>query len=326
MKTEIGNNPESAINYYQKARSKLYDTISGTMLNTQKIEDHMHKEANPILKRINKITSLTDSFYNEINKFRSDLSELNSLKAMLKDLENHSKNIKDIENQKLSIENKLNALGIEKEKVSKKMNSLIESNSYKDFLHIIEKRDAIQKRLNENEITIMNYLSPLDRPIKKFLKLIDDGEISFSESKRINVIIESYKISEDDMPLFTDALTKMNHVIDRIESKNENAIKLKKRVNEILHTDALTDMCGLKSKLFQELKILELEISEKNPVEKLELEDKLNLNESEMMSIRNSLQMLDNEIENLKMSMEKTRKTIIDTSKNVLNEDLSLLN
>lgn len=324
LKTNMGESTDSIIRHYKNSRSNLADTISGTVENYKKIEYHFHKMVDPILKDINRIADIVDSFQDDINNFQKKKQEIASLENSVKEMEKTVSEKSSILEKRTIMEERLHTLEEERKDTENRLNSIVSSDSYRDFIKLIEAHGRLKRKLEENKTMTVNYMSPLQRAVRKFLKLVKEGEIVFPKHDNLSDLMTNYTIEEESMPLIRDAFTKMHSVIDKLENKADDVKRLSKRMDEILNTDILSELYQSKLETLHDLESIENQISMNKPAEKFELDAKLSKTDSDIRSTNNALQGIGRDLENTTSSIDKSRQSVMTTFKGFLNEDFSL--
>lgn len=325
LQADMGEETDSIIRYYKSSHSNLVKTISDTVANYKKIEYHFHKMIDPVLKDINKIAVILNSFQNDINNFQRKKQEIISLENSVKELEKTISEKNNISEKKSIMGERLQTLEKEKGDTENRLKSLVSSGSYVNFLKLTDARDSMKRKLEENKMMFINYISPLDRAVKKFLKLVEDGEVIFQQHDNLSDLITNYTTTEESIPLLRDAIIKMDSVMDRLELKEDSMKKLRKRMDEILNTDILNEIYQSKLKLLSDLESIENQISMNKPVEKFELDEKLNKTNSDIFSISDALPKINRDLENVSSSIDKSKQVVVAAFKGIVNEDFSIV-
>ncbi|MBI2542980.1 MAG: hypothetical protein HYW24_02235 [Candidatus Aenigmarchaeota archaeon] len=292
LKGPMGDNKNSVINYFNSSYSILTDAVSSSIMNYRKIEDHFDKIVGPIVKDVNSIIPIMASFKKEVDNFQTKIAEIDSVENILDELDSQASRKADLQNEKLSAGGELRELENEKSSLETKLENAISSEIYKRYTKLIDEKEQAERKLEENKSKLINFISPLDKPMRKFLKLAE-GDIHLKRIKDLEKFIEDHDLTKDNIALIKEIVYKMKPVVHKLELKENTVKKVVRRLEE---GNLLDDIYQEKTEIIESLRSIEMEISASTPREKIEIEDSISRLESSMNSIEKELRTIENEM------------------------------
>ena len=219
----------------------------------------------------------------------------------IKDLENRNSKLKD---QIIDINNDITIIKNSSEKAKTDIEELKSSKKYLEYLDSIRKIQEYERDLEKTKSIIMNYLSPLHRPLKRFQRTVIDkkrSEMIGSFLEDPLVVTQKY---EEFKKLFSDLLESI--IKDNIPTEEKE--RYLKSIKIIVETDSLTKSISKYKNLLELINEQKKDFSILDRIDKLEKEAS-NINKTPDMEKKTS------ELERI---ISKNKETILDLKTKIL--------
>lgn len=324
LKLLTGNDIDSIIGYYKNSYSAISDTISNSINNYEKIEDYLDRQIIPIFRNVNYVAGSLESFKKEIENFQLKHAKMKSLENLINKFEIQLSNKENLINRKLLLEKELESLENEKSSIEIQMGELINTNDYKEFSRLISETEVLKRDLDKNRMLFLNYISVFGRPIKKFMKLVNDKEVAFEQEKNLSDFLDNQELTRENILLIRVAVEKMSSVMEKLNLKEENRTKTLSRMNEVLDGKILDELYEEKLKIKNKLKDVENLIILRRPDKKFELEEMIDKTNSHIGSVKNDLTIIEKDATGIGKVIEESKQRLEYELKEIFNEDVHI--
>ncbi len=321
---DMGEDADTIIKYYGRSRSKIIETVYNTVENYKKIEQFFESTLDPIMRSVNKVASVIESFQPEINSFQKENEAIASIKASMERMEKMILEKDAMYQRRAVAEKKLLGLGAQMDDSKKRLSDILSSENYRKFLKRVDTRDEIKSRLDDNMAMVISNISPFSRAVKKFLKLVEDGEVEYKDSYELMDIMENYTMNDRTVPVVKNAFTKMHSVMDRLNLKEDIAKKVDKKIVDVLGSNTLEHIYQLRLTLLRELELAESMVSLNTPPEKYDVEMMLDGLNSNINSVTADLNELVQNLENTDKMIEELKQEITLTFKEIIDDEFTI--
>ncbi len=324
LKSLTGNDIGSIIAFYENSYLSISGTVLNSMDNYKKIEDYLDKQIIPIFRNVNYIAGILETFKEVIENFQLENMKMKSLESLIEKFETQILNKENSINRKLLLEKKLKDLENEKSSVENQLNELTNTNEYKNFLKLLSESQALKHELEKNRMLFLNYISTLDKPIKKFLKLVADKEVAFDQEKDLMNFLDNQELTRENILLIRTTVEKMISVMEKLKLKEGDRIKPLNRMKEISDGKVLNEFYEEKLKIGNKLEEAENVIRLERPDEKFELEKKLDKTNSDIDSVKNDLKIIERDAAVIGKTIEESKQKLKYECKEIFNEDIHI--
>ena len=324
LRSLAGNDIGSIIAFYENSYLSISDTVLNSMANYKKIEEYLDKQIIPIFRNVNYVTGIMEPFKKEIENFKLKNTKMKSLENLIDKFETQILNKKNSINRKLLLETELKNLENEKSSVENQLNELTDTNEYRRFLKLLDESQALKHELEKNRMLFLNYISTLDKPIKKFLKLVDDKEVAFDQEKDLINFLDNQELTRENILLIRATVEKMISVMEKLKLKEGDIIKPLNRMKEISDSKVLNEFYEEKLKIGNKLEEVENVIRLERPDEKFELEKRLDKTNSDIDSVKNDLKIIERDAVVSGKTIEEFKQKLEYEFKENFNEDIHI--
>jgi len=324
LKSLTGNDIGSIIAFYENSHLLISDTVLSSMANYKKIEEYLDKQIIPIFRNVNYVAGMLEPFKEVIGNFRLENTKMKSLKDLIDKFEIQISSRENSINRKLLLENELKNLENEKSAVENRLNELTDTNEYKKFLKLLDESQTLKHELEKNRMLFLNYMSALDNPIKKFLKLVADKEVVFDQEKDLTSFLDNRELTHENILLIRTVAEKMSSMMEKLKLKEGDRIKSLNRMKEVLDSKILSGFYEEKLKIETKLEEAENAIMIERPDEKFELEKGLDKTNSDIDSVKNDLKIIEKDAAEIGKAIEESKQKLGWEFKEIFNEDIHI--
>lgn len=278
---------------------------------------------------LNRLIDLTKEL-DEILKQRDEgITQLHELSHLQEEIKNRIKEKMKAKEKKTELKQKIKELAIEKNNLQEELKGIKDSEASKDYVDLKQKLEDIKKEKNNIRLTILNQLGPLKRVLRKFQRLLEDGEYKTDLPQEM---IEGY-ISRPVETFLSDSSHAIGDLLEMlVESIKEGKIKLKHRegekvirkIHEILKSDFKNLRDNYEKIQLQEDKIKD-KISEIKVLDKVEdIKDRLKINEDDTVKLENQLKRISDEVARSKKTIPKLKRDLENGLSETLNKTIKI--
>ncbi|MFO8016877.1 MAG: hypothetical protein R6U32_07295 [Candidatus Woesearchaeota archaeon] len=293
---------------------KLSNFTKTSARNFQVLQEFFAKESGEIARNIKDmdltVRNLLDNDYKKINNISANIEKVNEL---LNKIGSAKQMLSDYEKQRYQLTQEI-------QKVKDSLEELKGSDDYKRVKEAEKKKSDTEKRMKEAERRLSELFAPLERPLRKYSRIIPEGEDT------LNAYLESpMKALQDDREM------KILSILDRMRSsieKGELEIKDKAKEKALKQISMITE--DTLRKLLSEYDSLKEAIDgmDKSIKYNMALQRKDEM-EYKLSHLNEKLSKLDENIEKLNKymhmpEMEEALKEIREEAKDALNTDLRI--
>ncbi len=140
------------------------------------------------IERIGKRANEVLNYRDELRKRTPKDEKLENAASEYEKIRNHFEKLKELEKNRETANAILEEIKKEKPSLEKNLDEMEKSSELKEFLHCEDELKKLQSETEEIRNKVNNYLSPLQRPLKKFEKL---SESSGNKQKEVKSYIEN---------------------------------------------------------------------------------------------------------------------------------------
>lgn len=324
LRAPLDSDINSIMNYYNGSYNAVSETVSISIRNYQKIEDHLDKQIIPVFRKVNYVAGLLESFKKEIELFQLKHAKMKSLENLINKFEIQLSNKESVINKKLLLEKEIKNLMDEKSSIEIQLDELINTNKYREFSKLIDETEVLKRDLDKNTILFLNYMSVLGRPIKKFMKLVGDKEVAFEQEKDLSDFLDNQKLTRTNILLIQATVEKMGSVMEKLNLKEENRTKTLSRMKEVLDGKILDELYEEKLKIENKLKDVENLIILRRPDKKFELKERIDKTNSDIGSGKNDLMIIEKDATRISKGIEDAKQRLEYELKEIFNEDVHI--
>lgn len=324
LKSFAGNDAGSIIAYYENSYSVISDTVVNSMNNYKKIEEYLDRQIIPIFRNVNYIAEILETFKKVIENFQLKNTKMRSLENLIDKFETQISNKENSINRKLLLEKELDERENEKSAAENQLTELTSANAYKEFLKLLDESQTLKHELERNRTLFLNYISTLDKPIKKFLKLVSDREVAFGQEKALMNFLDNQELTHENILLIRVTVGKMSSVMEKLIPKELDRIKPLNRMKKISDGKILDEFYEEKSRIENKLEKIENAIELERPNKKFELEKILDRINSDIDSVKNDLKTIERNATELDKTIEESKQKLEYEFKEIFNEDVHI--
>lgn len=231
LRTPISSDFNSILDFHNSSVSTFNHANDTTVDDYRRLTELFRRETSLVINNFKKIENSLTDFGLIIKDKGSIIKSLNLAKSKLQEITNH---ISAFDEKKKHIEetaDKIDDLDSEHVKILNGISALENSDEWRSYNNLLKKRDEAQNKIIQLSNTVIQTVSPLIKPIKKFKHLIDNGVVSF-DKKFVELFLEnnSDAILRKDSSNFLSLLENLEKTI------SDKKIDLKDRTNTILDT------------------------------------------------------------------------------------------
>lgn len=324
LKSLTGNDVNSIIAYYENSYSAISDTVLNSMDNYKKIEDYLDMQIIPIFRNVNYVAEILEPFKVVIEIFQLENMKMKSLGNLINKFETQVSNKENSIDRKLLLEKELKYIENEKSDVENQLNKLTNTSKYNKFLKLLDESQALKHELERNRMMFLNYISALDKPIKKFLKLVTDRKIAFDQEKDLMNFIDDRELTRENILLIRTTVDKMSSAMEELRLKEGDRIKPLNRMEEISDGKILDEFYEEKLRIENKLKEVENIIKLERPDEKFELEKRLDKINSNIASVKSDLKIIERDAAEIDKTLEDSKQKLEYEFKEIFNEGIHI--
>lgn len=300
------------INSYRK--SIVYTSIY--------LKDEMKNLGENLQNILNKLKEMNDLFDSK--------KEIFLFEKIKQNIEGIKKDYKEIESKKEKINSvKLEINNLEKEILNEENNilKLVESDESKDLTKIKEKKNKLLNEKQSLKVELMSMLSTVDKPLQRFLSLIESGRWKIETQKK--ELLKNF-LTNPIVALRSDISgEKIKEILKEvIDAINDEKIELKEKEKE-KKLDALQELIAFDyfGKIFWKVNEIQKELSKIDAqINQSEVTKDINNKERETNELKKEVDKKNEEITNLENQINSLNNKIMNEKNKISNFAKNVLN
>jgi len=320
LKNPIGQDYSSILSNHTKSLSTLKEVNNSTSGDYAYIKEIFGKEASLVVQNFKKIQNTLTNFTSLIEDKKEKLEIIKSSTHLMDEIKKKKISLNNKENLNLETLKNIEKYNTELKNTSIKLDELKNSSELEKLNEILSERNKIEEKISNINEELNQNISPLEKPIKKFNKLVHDNVIQFT-----NVNFISLFLSNPTETIIDEDLNEFKSLLEGLEkSILEKKIELKDRekrlhtIQNLKNTDLISNLVKELKNNIENMKEIENKSSElkiKDQIDKLEDDEKswnkkIHDNKFEITKINSDIEKFRNSITDLKNNLEENIKSL----------------
>lgn len=251
LQAKPDDNPEVIANYFDKSYTELAQTISDTNPNMQKISEYMDGKLSPIIRHMN---SLVQSIAAQKTKISAEINKIKNLDDLAKKIDELKTILLKFEQIGLENKNMINNLEMlknQKESLVTKLSELLQTEKYVELKEMESTKSTLSSDLKKVEGDFLIYISPLQRPLKKFLNAADKDHVKFKPKKSSEFPLSNLQLDSSTITTFREIMPHLKDAIEdgKVELKEDAKRKVMEKAGDIINSATLENFLQDKEKI-----------------------------------------------------------------------------
>lgn len=317
---------DNFIEYYNSIANTINDVNQRTVKDYHFLKELFAQEANAVIQNFKELDQTSKNFANLINENRD---EFNSIKSTKNEIQVLAEEIKDLEQKKSGtekLEKKMSELKAKQTTAIEELEKIKTSDELKQCNEILRKRQEVELDIARVESEITRAFSRIERPLRKFNKLIQSDLEEFEDKKALEILIDSPSeafLKEKNSEFVNYILKKIQALIseDKIELKDKE--KILSEIKWLLENKVFEEFAAKHNSLMQQLENLQ-SFDDKILNAKNEVENQINLIQKELDQTNSEIAKTKNQINKIESSINERKNKIENAFEPLVNKKISI--
>jgi len=291
---------DSILEFSRFSSSAISETNAKTVVDYQFLKELFEKEADSAIGKFKILSNKSNNFENLVRKNKDNLFLIKNAQDELQSIKDEMKKLSYVEEEVKSLQGKLSALESERNSEKEKLEKFEGSEDWLRFKNLLEKKKKMEEDAANIKSQMLQVISKIEKPMKKFKNLVDRGIVKIENEK----VLERYAISVFDALIGEKNPQTLYSILNMLEKNiSEGKIELKEREKSLDEIKWLVESNVVES-------LLEKYLLMTNELEKVEA----SVDEQKTPSIRDEIERrieyIGRGIERSNMEIGKSKKQI----------------
>jgi len=191
VKKEFQQDIDSFSQYYESVKNSIKETNMETVKEYVSLDVAFKKETNDVVDRMKEIKGGVDDFDKKLSKKTENIGYLKKLLGDVKLLEEKIAQKKNVENKIEELKKELEY--IEKNKINseKELEELGKGELWNSYIQLTKDKEAVESEIRKIIEEVVSVFASINRPFKKFAKLVEDDSVNFKNKDLLKRYLES---------------------------------------------------------------------------------------------------------------------------------------
>lgn len=308
---------DSILDFSKSASSAVSEADEKTVMDYHFLKDLFEREADGTIKNFKILNKIADNFESLINGKKENLISVRNAQNDLQSIRNEIDNLNQKKDYNKDLDSKISELNRELERLRASLEEIRNSEAWHHFNELLEEKGSLEMELSDLKSQILQSVSPIERPLKKFENLVDRGIVKLQNEK----VLKKYVDSPFDALLEEKSSDSINSILGMVlDNLSSGRIELKDRekvlaeIKWIIKNNVFGDFLERYLSLSDELRALEKSVSEleiltiKNDMEAMigDAKRQIEITMQEMNNVANQMENMKKSIDERKIDLEKT--------------------
>ncbi len=307
IRTPVSPDFNSILDFHNSSVSTFNHVNATTVDDYRRLTELFSRETSSVINNFKKIENSLSNFGLLIKDKESAIKSLNLTKSKLQEVANHISAFDEKKKRIKEFADRISGLDSDHTKISDGISALENSDEWKNYNHLLENKAEAQNKMIQLSNDMVQAVSPLVKPIKKFKHLIDDGVVSFGDKKFVDLFLENNlnAILNNETSNFLSLLENLDKAI------SDKKIDLKDRASAILDTMTALKEGNVISELKNDFETLSKHIKElEGDIACSQVPEKRRKLSADLESVKRTKDNCELELSEEKSNMESLRNDI----------------
>jgi len=298
---------DSIMEFSSHSSSAVSEADKKTVNDYQFLHELFNKEAGNTIGKFKALSAMSSKLENFVNKNKESLLSIKNAQNELQLIKDGMKKMAETEGYLKTLEAKLSALNSEHEGEKEKLEKFLGSEEWLRFNELLEKKKKVEEDAASARSQMLQGISKIEKPMRKFKNLVDRGILKFENEKAL----EKYSSSVFDA-LVEEKNPEMLYLILKAVQKNisDGKVEMKDREKIMAEIKWLVENNALEAPLEKYLLLAgELEKMERSVSEQKTPDVRRNI-ERRVEDMERQVERINLEMEKLKKQMERMRDSV----------------
>ena len=312
---------DSILKFNKSISLAISETNMSTVKDYHFLKILFEKEAQKTFENFKILSNKSDNFETLINSNKENLFSIRNAQKDLQSIKEETRNLNQIEGLLKTFNIKLSDLKSKHDSLKEDLKKFKDGKDWIHFNNLLEKKKIMEEKVSNLKSQIPQNTSQINKPLRKFKNLVDNGIVKIQNEKILKKYVESTldALIEEKNPKTIRLILEMvqkNISEGKIELKDKEKTMIE--INRILDDNLFENFLKKYLLLMEDLEKLEEDITAHRASN---IKNKM---ESEIEDVKRDIEMIRLEIEKVKKQIEKTKNSIKER-KITLEKTLTLL-
>ena len=321
IKKPMQSDLDSILEFNKYISSAISETNMKTVKDYHFLKILFEKEAQKTFENFKILSNKSDNFETLINSNKENLFSIRNAQKDLQSIKEETRNLNQIEGLLKTFNIKLSDLKSKHDSLKEDLKKFKDGKDWIHFNNLLEKKKIMEEKVSNLKSQIPQNTSQINKPLRKFKNLVDNGIVKIQNEKILKKYVESTldALIEEKNPKTIRLILEMvqkNISEGKIELKDKEKTMIE--INRILDDNLFENFLKKYLLLMEDLEKLEEDITAHRASN---IKNKM---ESQIEDVKRDIEMIRLEIEKVKKQIEKTKNSIKER-KITLEKTLTLL-
>jgi len=312
---------DSILKFNKSISLAISETNMSTVKDYHFLKILFEKEAQKTFENFKILSNKSDNFETLINSNKENLFSIRNAQKDLQSIKEETRNLNQIEGLLKTFNIKLSDLKSKHDSLKEDLKKFKDGKDWIHFNNLLEKKKIMEEKVSNLKSQIPQNTSQINKPLRKFKNLVDNGIVKIQNEKILKKYVESTldALIEEKNPKTIRLILEMvqkNISEGKIELKDKEKTMIE--INRILDDNLFENFLKKYLLLMEDLEKLEEDITAHRASN---IKNKM---ESQIEDVKRDIEMIRLEIEKVKKQIEKTKNSIKER-KITLEKTLTLL-
>ena len=321
IKKPMQSDLDSILEFNKYISSAISETNMKTVKDYHFLKILFEKEAQKTFENFKILSNKSDNFETLINSNKENLFSIRNAQKDLQSIKEETRNLNQIEGLLKTFNIKLSDLKSKHDSLKEDLKKFKDGKDWIHFNNLLEKKKIMEEKVSNLKSQIPQNTSQINKPLRKFKNLVDNGIVKIQNEKILKKYVESTldALIEEKNPKTIRLILEMvqkNISEGKIELKDKERVMTE--IRRILDNNLFENFLKKYLLLMEDLEKLEEDITAHRASN---IKNKM---ESQIEDVKRDIEMIRLEIEKVKKQIEKTKNSIKER-KITLEKTLTLL-
>jgi hypothetical protein len=298
IKKPMQSDLDSILEFSNSISSAISETDINTVKDYQFLNILFEKEAQKTFENFKILSKISNNFENIINSNKENMFSIRNAQSELQSIKEETKNLNQIEGRLKSLNIKFFNLKFKDDNLKEDLEKFKNGKDWLHFNELLEKKKIMEEKLYSLKSQILQDISWINKPLKKFENLVDREIVKIEDEK----ILKKYVGSTLDMLIEEKNPETIRSILEMVQKNiSEGKIMLKDKEKIMVEIKRILDN-NLFENFLKEYLLLTEELEK--------LGEDINAHEASSIKnkMENQIEDVERDIETTKLEMEKVKK------------------
>jgi gas vesicle protein len=314
IKKGFSHDIHSFSGYYNFVVSSVNDANMKTVKEYMSLDVAFKKETNDVVDKMREVKKCVDDFKDTLNKNNEKISSFEKLLNDVKFLEEKNAEKMDSDKKIEHLKKDLDELNQNKNNFEKELEELGQSEIWKSYIQLTKDKEITEGEMRRIIEEVVNIFASVDRVLKRFVKFVEDENISFKNMDLLKRYVESpFDAFAQDTNLVTinSALTVLEQLLAEKKIKIDNSEESLKIINNLKSSKLLDNLSKKYSEVNEKIKKLKEQVENHEYVKrKSELQNNISKAARSIEDNKKTLEHQEKFIKNVETEIQNMRENL----------------